>query len=98
MIYFNRLEAVRYQYYTYFIRKKTSVLKDGKTRYFSLCYLLSFKYKIYMHEVHVKGGMKFDGILEFLIIKSVKNVRLADNVYPNKLKQPLSENMTGIGS
>lgn len=51
-----------------------------------------------MHEVHVKGGMKFDGILDFLIIKSAKSVRLADNVYPNKLKEPLSENMTGIGS
>lgn len=51
-----------------------------------------------MHEVHIKGGIKFDGILDFLIIKSVKSVRLADNVSPNKLKEPLSENMTGIGS
>lgn len=51
-----------------------------------------------MHKVHVKSGMKFDGMLDFLIIKSVKNVRLADNVYPNKLKEPLSKNMTGIGS
>lgn len=51
-----------------------------------------------MQEVHIKGGMEFDGILDFLIIKSVKSARLADNVYPNKLKEPLSENMTGIGS